>query len=193
MADLEAVLVINGSYYSHRGIPDTPILSAGGQLGPRDYDARHVAFVESNSSTAIHDLAAKSWQAVFAGAHDAMVSYPLLLAADGSNRVTADNRWLANRSLVGEDDAGRTVLGTTTDAFFALDRLAAFLHAAPLWLTIALNLDGGPLACHGVSLGVYRRHFCGQWGTQTQGSDLRLLGWRLGTWALPIVLAVTWR
>ncbi len=29
-----------------------------------------------------------------------------------------------------------------------------------------------------------------KWETQTRGSDLRLLSWPFGTWALPVVLAV---
>lgn len=190
MAGLGAVLVINGSYYSRRGAPDTPFLSAGVPLGPKDYDARHGAFVAGNTAAGIHDLAAESWQAAFAGAQDAMVSYPLLLAADGSSRVRADRRWLANRSFVGQDRAGRIVLGTTTDAFFSLDRLGPFLRDAPLDLATVLNLDGGPVACQGIALGDYRRRFCGQWETQTTGDTIRLLGWRFGTWALPIVLAV---
>jgi hypothetical protein len=191
MANLGAILVINGSYYTRRGAPDTPFLSAGVELGPTDYDARHGAFVVTDAGVQIHDLAAESWMAAFAGAHDAMVSYPLLLAADGSSRARADHRWLANRSFVGEDRAGRIILGTTTDAFFSLDRLGPFLRAAPLDLVMALNLDGGPVACQGIALGDYRRRFCGRWETQTTGDDIRLLGWRFGSWALPMVLAVT--
>jgi hypothetical protein len=38
------------------------------------------------------------------------------------------------------------IFGTTADAFFSFDRLAAFLRAAPLDIRIALNLDGGPVA-----------------------------------------------
>lgn len=190
MADLGALLVINGSYYARRGTPDTPFLSAGVQLGPVDYHATHGAFVASDAGTGLHDLAQETWQTAFAGAHDAMVSYPLLLAADGSARVAADRRWLANRSFVGQDNAGRIILGTTKDAFFSLDRFAAFLHAAPLGLTLALNLDGGGVACQAIAFADYRRRFCGKWETSTKDGDLRLLSWGYGQWALPVVLAV---
>jgi hypothetical protein len=190
MHDLGAVAVINGSYYSRHGTPDTPLRAAGIELGPTDYQSRHGAFVATNATVTVRDLALESWKAAFSGAHDAMVSYPLLLAPDGSNRVNADRRWLANRSFVGQDENGRIILGTTTDAFFSLSRLAAFLRTVPLGLTTALNLDGGPVACQGVSFGEYQRHFCGRWETQTRGADIKLLGWRFGTWALPIVLAV---
>ena len=190
MADLGALLVVNGSYYTRHGTPDTPFLSAGTQLGPVDYLAKQGAFVASDAVTSIHDLKQESWQTAFAGAHDAMVSYPLLLAADGSSRVTADRRWLANRSFVGQDEAGRIILGTTKDAFFSLDRFAAFLGTAPLGLALALNLDGGPVACQAIAVVGFHRRFCGQWETSTRDGNLRLLSWSFGQWALPVVLAV---
>lgn len=192
MQDLGAVLVINGSYYSRYGTPDTPFVSGGTLLGPAEYDARHGAFIASASGTAIRDLAGEDWRKALQGASDAMVSYPLLRAADGSSRVKADRRWLANRSFVGQDSSGRIVLGTTKDAFFSLERLAAFLGSAPLDLPLALNLDGGPVACQGVALNDYRRDFCGAWETAVHDGDLQLLTWPFANqrWSLPIVLAV---
>lgn len=190
--DLKALLVINGSFYAPRGTPETPLVSAGVLLGPRDYDAKHGAFVASAPFVGIRDLASADWRAALHGADDAVVSYPLLLASDGSSRAAGDDRWLANRSFVAQDRAGRIVVGTTTDAFFSLNRLAAFLRTAPLDLTQALNLDGGPLACQGISLNGYRRDFCGQWELAAHDGDLKLLRWTFGArpWALPIVLAV---
>jgi hypothetical protein len=83
------------------------------------------------------------------------VSYPLLVGP-GPSRIQADHRWLANRTFIANDAAGRIILGTTKEAFFSLDRLAAFLTAAPLDLTLALNLDGGSVACQAVSVGDLR-------------------------------------
>jgi len=147
--------------------------------------------VASTAFARLHDLANEDWNAAFHGADDALVSYPLLVGPDGSNRVAADDRWLANRSFVGEDGAGKIVLGTTTDAFFSLNRLAAFLRQAPLGLTKALNLDGGPVACQGIALNAYRRDFCGKWELAARDGQLKLLTWMFGrrSWALPVVLA----
>src|SRR5262249_56420500 len=97
MQMLGAALVINGSYFARDGRPDTPLVSAGTAFGPRDYQAKHGAFVASPRSTRIHDLANGDWRAALTGADDAMVSYPLLIATGGAPRVTADWRWLANR------------------------------------------------------------------------------------------------
>ena len=119
-----------------------------------------------------------------------MVSYPLLLAPDGSHRVKADRRWLANRSFVAQDKAGLIVIGTTKDAFFSLEALARFLKAAPLDLSIALNLDGGPVACQEIQLKGYERAHCGWWETNVQDGDIKLLRWTLSgrRWVLPIAL-----
>jgi hypothetical protein len=190
MAQLGAALVVNGSYFSRSGKPDTPVVSDGTLLGPQDYDAKAGAFVSSSSFTGIRDLAHEDWKHALQGTDNAMVSYPLLLA-DGINRVTRVSRWLANRSFVGQDEAGRIIVGTTTDAFFSLDRLARFLLEAPLGLTTALNLDGGPVACLGVSLNGFERKTYGRWEMQTEGDDaLLLLAWPYGTIPMPIVLAV---
>jgi hypothetical protein len=192
MRHLGAVLVINGSYFSRNGTPATPLISARVLSGPADYDARHGAFVVSASFVGIRDLAHQDWREAFRDADHGMVSYPLLIGADGQSRSKGDARWLANRSFVGQDGDGRIVVGTTKDAFFSLDRLAAFLRAAPLDLKLALNLDGGPIACQAIVLKDFRRDFCGEWEMASDKDELRLLRPLFGTrrWALPIALAV---
>jgi hypothetical protein len=189
MAQLGAVLVVNGSYYARHGEPDTPFLSDGTLLGPKDYDARAGAFVASPRFVGIHNLTQESWQAAFAGADDAMVSYPLLIS-DGETRVTSSSRWLANRSFVGQDAAGRIIIGTTTDAFFSLDRFAYFLQKASLGLVSALNLDGGPVASQGISVNGFERKTYGRWEAQVTDDQVQLLAWPYGTVAMPVVLAV---
>jgi phosphodiester glycosidase len=192
MTELGAVLVINGSYFSPRGTPVTPLLSAGALSGPTEYDATHGAFVASRTVVRIHDLASEDWPTAFRGADDGVVSYPLLLAADGSSRVHADRHRLANRSFVAQDASGNIIFGTTKEAFFSLDRLAAFLREAPLGLIMALNLDGGPIACQAIALNGFRRDFCGSWELASHDGKLRLLTRVFGRkrWALPIVVAV---
>ena len=190
-----ALLVINGSYFDRYGTPDTPVLSQGRLLGPRQYDGHHGAFIASAGSASVVDLTQQDWHKAFAGATDAMVSYPLLISADGTSRAKGDRRWLANRSFVGQDEAGRIVLGTTEDAFFSLDRFAAFLQHAPLGLKLALNLDGGPVACQGISVGDFRRDFCGKWEIAVHNGQLKLLSQFVGQRrsGMPIVLMVTRR
>src|SRR5262245_45527547 len=191
--ELGAVLVINGSYYTRYGTPATPLLSARVLSGPSDYDGRHGAFVVSPSFVGIRDLAKLDWREAFRGADHGLVSYPLLIGGDGQSRSKGNARWLANRSFIAGDGGGRIVFGTTRDAFFSLDHLAAFLRAAPLDLKLALNLDGGPIACQAIVLKDFRRDFCGQWEMATTDNDeLRLLKPLFGPrrWGLPMAIAV---
>jgi hypothetical protein len=189
MTDLGAALVINGSYYSRYGTPVTPFLSAGSALGPGSYDARAGAFVSSDSFVGVRDLRDETWRATFSQAQDAMVSFPLLVARDGADRTVSDSRWLANRSFVGQDRFGRIVLGMTADGFFSLARFASFLRRAPLGLTVALNLDGGPVACQGIAFNGFHRKVYGRWELQRDAEGASLLAWPFGTVAMPIVLA----
>ena len=46
---------------------------------------------------------------------------------------------------------------------------------APLDLTIALNLDGGPVACQGIVLGDYRRMSYGRSEARVEGDEVQLL------------------
>jgi Phosphodiester glycosidase len=191
MRSLGAALVINGSYFSTRGTPDTPFLSGGVRSGPAAYDATHGAFIASGSSAQVQDLANRHWSSAFAGADNAMVSYPMLIGADGNSRATPSN-WLANRSFVAQDFDGYILFGTTMDAFFSIGRLADFLRQSPLRLKTALNLDGGPVACQGISLDGYTRDQCGQFEMRNVDGHFEWLGSLFGhrRAALPIVLAV---
>ena len=191
MRELGAALVINGSYFSRRGEPDTPLVSSGVRLGPRHYIANHGAFIASGHSARIGDLAHQDWHVALHGADDAMVSYPLLVTAEGTSRVNADWRWLANRSFVGQDTARRIVLGTTTDAFFSLERLANFLRVAPLDLVLALNLDGGPVASQGIGLNGFSRRTCGRFELAAHDDRLSLLSVPAARCVdMPVALAV---
>jgi hypothetical protein len=191
MKELGAVLVINGSYYERDGKPSMPMICRGVRRGPRTYDAQNGAFVVRDRTAAIADLRSQPWQVAFKGAHDALLSYPLLLAPDGPH-VAKETRWLANRSFVAQDRDGKIIFGTTRDAFFSLYRLASFLEHSPLQLTLALNLDGGPVACQAVALNGFKRDFCGTWEVQAEGEKLRLLRPLIGhgRWELPVVIAV---
>jgi hypothetical protein len=197
MRALCPALVVNGSYYAHDGTPDTPVVSDGRHLGPANYEARQGAFVATAKKAALYDLAHQDWHKLFDGADNAMVSYPLLLAADGSNRAPKNGKWLANRSFLGEDRKGRILIGTTKGAYFSLDRLADFLKVAPLGLQLALNLDGGPVACQGIDYRGFKRRTCGEWEIEVEHGQAKMLPSRMllpgdafGTPPMPMALAV---
>jgi hypothetical protein len=189
----KTILIVNASYFDLKGHADTPIVSNGVPAGPRSYDARAAAFIARDGAAQIVPLAERKWQDAFAGATNAMVSYPLLIGEDGVSHVPSRSRWLANRAFVAQAHDGRIVIGTTQEAFFSLDRLADFLIASPLDLKLALNLDGGPVACQSVRLGGYHRKTYAIWEAQVTGDRVRLLsapfGWP-AAWSMPMVLTV---
>jgi hypothetical protein len=188
----DELLIVNGSYFDPKGGPDTPVVSDGASLGPKDYEAKAGAFVDSGAGARLVDFAGGDWKAALAGARDAMVSYPLLLGSDGQSRVGPESRWLSNRSFLAEDGAGRILVGTTKDAFFSLARLGPFLKSAPLDLRLALNLDGGPIACQSVRLPGFTRKFYALWESQYRDGRALLLGTLFGSarWAMPMALTV---
>ncbi len=188
----QAVLIVNGSYYNHKGLPDTPIISNGISSGPAIYDAKAGAFVANDGSADIKDLSQQDWSNAFKGANNAMVSYPLLIGDDGKTHVKVKSRWLANRTFIGKDSQGRIIIGTTKDAFFSLWRLAEFLKNSPLDLKTTLNLDGGPIACQSVRLKGFQRKFYALWEAQVFDDQVKLLRWTFtkNNWAMPMILAV---
>lgn len=192
MRDLRPVAVINGSYYDDKFGPATPVVIDSKHFGPAQYQAAHGAFVSSAQHTALVDLSNKSWRGLEAGAGTMLVSYPTLLDANGANRAEP-SRWLASRSFLAEDSDGFILLGSAPEGFFSLYRLGEFLKKAPLRLRYVLNLDGGPVACHGVSVGGVSRLVYGHvelQGDSPQG-PLRVLPASRDVHSLmPIVLAV---
>ncbi len=184
MSTLGSIMVINGSFFAPGGDPATPLLSDGNLSGPKDYHARHGAFVASGKFIGIRDLRKNDWRRQFRDAQDATVSYPLLLGANGRNTVQPSGR-RARRSFAGQDEAGRIVLGTTRAAFFSLKELATFLRASPLRLRLALNLDGGPYACQAIAYKGFVRNICG--AAENGGAPPRTAARRT---RLPIVMAV---
>jgi hypothetical protein len=192
MRDLRPVAVINGSYYNDHFGPATPVLIDGKRSGPVEYQATHGAFVSSAHQTALVDLAQTSWRDLDADAETMMVSYPTLLDADGGNRAP-QSRWLASRSFLAEDKDGFVILGSAPEGFFSLYRLGEFLKRTPMQLRYALNLDGGPVACHGVSAGGVSRLVYGHVELQSDSErePLRVLPSSRDIHALmPIVLGV---
>jgi hypothetical protein len=192
--DLGAVMVINGGYFDQAGAPVTPTIGGGVRLGPPAYDARHGAFVATGGTARLHDLRKDDWRQALSGAETALVSFPLLLAADGGN-TTAPSAKNASRSFAAQDKAGRIVFGTTRAASFTLPGLAAFLKSSTLDLVLALNLDGGPFACQAIALGGVERNFCGtrEAGVRDDGANGALGGGTGSHRRLPIALGVVKR
>ena len=190
MRDTGAELIVNASCYDRDGKPATPVVDQGVVSGPPVYVSQHGAFVVKASRGDIRDLKTDEWPKLFDHAEAGLVSYPLLLAPDGTKRTVA-SQWLANRSFIGVDDQGRIIIGTTQSAFFSLDRLADYLRIAIPDLKVALNLDGGPVASQAIAVGTVRRKIHGRWELQAENGNGRLLPIAMFMTApMPVVIAV---
>lgn len=189
--ELGAAVVVNGSYFGGADhAPLTPLRLSGKNAGPTSYHSTHGAFVANGEQVDILDLKDKEVLQAIGAFPEAMVSYPLLIDANGGNRAAESKVWLASRNFVGLDDGGRVVLGTTETGFFTLHRLGDFLKASPLGLRIALNFDGGPLVSQVVHAGDFKRAFHGT-AEMTDGGDVLRAFWHAhfeAPWTLPVVL-----
>lgn len=189
--ELRAAVVVNGSYF---GGPDhaplTPLRLSGKPAGPTSYQSTHGAFVADAGGVEILDLKNKDVFQTINAYPEAMVSYPLLIDANGENRAVESKVWLASRNFVGLDHDGRVILGTTETGFFTLRRLGDFLKQSPLNLRTALNFDGGPLVSQVVRAGDFKRSFHGT-AEMTDGGDVLRAFWHAhfeASWTLPVVL-----
>ncbi|MEI9904063.1 MAG: hypothetical protein WDN06_08800 [Asticcacaulis sp.] len=90
-----------------------------------------------------------------------------------------------------QDGAGRIVIGSTREAFFSLDREAEFLRVALPDLKVALNLDGGPVACQSVRAGGIHRLHIARWEAQEDHGTAKMLNLPVGMSEMPIVLVAT--
>lgn len=192
--ELDAHVVINGSYYEPDHGPSTPLRIAGQTIGPSPYTSSHGALVIDDDAIGIVDLRGRDVAAELARHHEAMVSYPLLVDPAGGTRAAGNDDWFANRVFVALDDANHIIIGTTRTGFCSLRRLGDILVRSDLHLRVALNLDGGPIASQVVRVPGYERTVLGD-AEITGGRDVLRLAYQAIRHArgqeipLPIVLA----
>jgi hypothetical protein len=187
---LGAAAVVNASFYTEAGLPETPIRSKGRWLGPASYRSAHGAFV-AGDRPGIIDLRGADTRRALAAYPNAVVSYPLLLDLRGQVRAADRPTWIANRTFVAKARDGRVLLGTTETGFFSLRRLGRFLKESPLELEAALNLDGGPPACQVVHVDGFHKAVYGRWeANDSPGEFTMFWGEKEERWLLHNVLAV---
>jgi hypothetical protein len=191
--ELNAAVVVNGSYFGHGFEPLTPLRLSGTPAGPTQYQSGHGAFVANGDHVEILDLKNREVFPAINAFPEAIVSYPLLLDAQGVNRAPDTRVWLASRNFVGIDQENHVILGTTETGFFTLYRLGEFLKTSPLHLRMALNFDGGPLVSQVVRAGSFSRNFHGIAEINDSSDVLRtFMSTQFRTpWTLPIVLVAT--
>lgn len=189
--ELDAAVVVNGSYFDADFQPLTPIKASNVMAGPKEYRSSHGAFVTDGHTVEIKDLRDKDVFKALDQYPEAMVSYPLLVDPMRENRAFYSKSWLASRNFIALDNSGYVVLGTTETGFFTIYRLGEFLKSSALNIAVALNLDGGPLVSQIVRAGSFTRDFHGI-AEISNDNDLLRVFWHSffeTNWQLPIVLA----
>ncbi len=204
--DLDALAVINGSYYKAKpvyGAPLTPVLMDGKFAGVNGYRSKHGVFLAEpvdptkpkatfvdfgGSVTKITEQFLKKF-----GYKEAVVSYPVLLDYKGSVRAKNNPKWRATRTFTGMDKNGYVILGNTQGGFFSLYRLGQFLKSLKeLDLVYVLNMDGGPPACMDVKAGEFRYTNYGIWESN-DASGREIIYWNdqnRSKWRIPNVISV---
>ncbi|MBI2653626.1 phosphodiester glycosidase family protein [Candidatus Woesearchaeota archaeon] len=202
---LDALAVINGSYYSSNpyGEPSIPLLENGTYKGPKRYVSNSGMFIaepkkgDKPKATFI-DFGTKPGSITSEylkqiGYLEAVVSYPVLLDSVGNVRVKNNPAWRATRTFIGMDKNGYIILGNTKGGFFSLHRLGHFLKSVrELNLGYVLNLDGGPPACMDVKAGKFRYTNYGAWETNDASGEEKLY-WNdknASRWKIPNVISV---
>lgn len=190
-SELDAAVVVNGSYFDGDFQPLTPIKASNTIAGPTEYTSSHGAFVSNGNNVEIVDLRDKDVFKAIEPYPEAMVSYPLLVDAKKENRALDTKTWLASRNFIALDNSGFVILGTTETGFFTIYRLGEFLKNSSLNIAVALNLDGGPLVGQIVRAGSFSRNFHGI-AEISNDKDLLRIFWHEffeTNWKLPLVLA----
>ena len=203
--DLDAVAVVNGSYYKADpyGEPMTPTQSQGRRLDrtrgyesnngalyaePRDPGRPKAKVVSYPSTVSADDVIERE------GYQTVVFSYPLLLDEQGRNRAVDRPLKRATRTFVAEDMDGHILLANTQGGFFSLRRLGRFLKQAhELKLKTALAMDGGPPSCMAVKAGAFEYVRYGQWESLPNRLGQEVFAWHdenSGKWKIPIVISV---
>jgi hypothetical protein len=202
--DLDAVAVINGSYYasSPYGLPITPTVNEGERLDrKKGYESNNGAFfaeptkpknpkakiVSFRTSISADDIIENE------GYRTVVFSYPILTDTYGRNRSVDDPQKRATRTFIAQDKQGNIILGNTQGGFFSQRRLGNFLREAyDLDMVTALCMDGGPPACMAVKAGNRSYTNYGQWESVPYNGQ-EIMAWNdrnSGRWKIPIVIAV---
>lgn len=147
-----ASIIVNGGYFTPSGEPCGLVVSEGRLYGPKANPAMKGMFVAEPKGISpdlpratILDLAATKLDWNNLPWNQGLMSYPLLLDAQGRIRVKKTNR-RAPRTAICTDRQGNILVVHCPGYYFSLYELAKFLQESPLNIEMALNLDGGSKA-----------------------------------------------
>jgi len=140
-ASSQAVLVINGVYFSEDFKPTGLFVSQSKRAGARQFDNNKSGLIILSPKVALLDTASEKYDVK--SLREAAQSYPFLLK-DGKAAIDKDTEKYARRSFFGLDRDGRVYVGIVPDEPLSLRELATALLKLDVSWDRVINLDGGP-------------------------------------------------
>lgn len=163
-----ALAVFNaGQYYADYSYMGR-LVSAGRVISARIHPQFKAALVADGRRARVLDLERESMDADSARWSDVAQSFMLFDRAGGVRVRKSD--LVANRTVVGEDRAGRLV-ALTTEGGYTLWELAKLLQDGPLDLAQAMAMDGGHEAEMCVKAGRFRYASFGHWNEKGMAAE----------------------
>jgi uncharacterized protein YigE (DUF2233 family) len=140
-AAAKPLLAVNAGYFSEDSRATGLVISDGVRSG-KSYVGFGGMFAVRTDRVEVRWLVAKPYSPA-EPLRQAVQAFPMLVHSGGKPGVGDDDGQLARRTVVGQDRRGRIVFVVSSDLFFTLKSLSAFLATSDLELDTALNLDGG--------------------------------------------------
>lgn len=147
----DALLILNGTYFSEDAWPSGFMQIEGKRIGTRSFDLDKSAMFVGGQHPRLVDTAK---QAEPSQEKMILQSYPMLMKS-GMAAVNADSGKRARRSIVGFDAAQNLYLGVVSDGDISLFALAQALDGLDIEWQDVLNLDGGPSTGISTKIGEY--------------------------------------
>jgi uncharacterized protein YigE (DUF2233 family) len=140
-AETEALLVVNGGYFTENQIA-TGLIVMDGVAGGVGYGDFAGMLAISDTGPELRWLRERPYSADEPLRY-ALQSFPLLVRPDGQPAFPDEDGRRSRRTVIGQDRNGRLLFLVTNWGHFSLHQLSQWLGQSDLDLQIALNLDGG--------------------------------------------------
>jgi uncharacterized protein YigE (DUF2233 family) len=140
-AETEALLVVNGGYFTENQIA-TGLIVMDGVASGVGYGDFAGMFTVTDAGPDIRWLRERPYSPDEPLRY-AFQSFPLLVRPDGQPAFPDEDGHRSRRTVVGQDGNGRILFLVANWGHFTLHRLSQWLSQSDLDLHIALNLDGG--------------------------------------------------
>lgn len=140
-AEREALLVVNGGFFTEEDAATGLVVSGGERFGS-SYDGFGGMFAVTETGPQVRWLVDQPYdgeEPLIA----ALQAFPMLLTSGGVPGVAQDDGQRARRSVVAQDGEGRVYFLVANQGYFTLFGLSRYLAQSDMGLLRALNLDGG--------------------------------------------------